>query len=198
MTMLEMAATKAMARWWWTFILRGLVAVAFGLLALLLPALAVLTLVALFGFWALLEGMTSFLAGLRMRARSKNWWLEVLEGVVSIAAGVLALLFPGFTAEILRYLIAAWAIVIGVFQVYMAIRLREEIRGEFWLGLAGVAAVIFGISMILFPAAGVLSLVWLIGSFAIAFGVFLVVLGWRLRRIDELARRDAETDYSRA
>ncbi len=198
MTMLEMAATMAMARWWWTFILRGLVAIAFGLLALLLPPLAVLTLVALFGFWALLEGMTSFLAGLRMRARSKNWWLEVLEGVVSIAAGVLALLFPGFTAEILRYLIAAWAIVIGVFQVYTAIRLRDEMRGEFWLGLAGVAAVMFGISMILFPAAGVLSLVWLIGSFAIAFGVFLVVLGWRLRRINELARRDAETDYRRA
>lgn len=196
--MLQMAATLAMARWWWTFILRGLVAVAFGLLALLWPALALLTLVALFGFWALLEGMTSFIAGLRMRSRSTHWWLEVVEGVVSIAAGVLALLFPIFTAEILRYLIAAWAIVIGAFQVYIAVRLRDQVRGEFWLGLAGIAAVAFGISMIVFPAGGVISLVWLIGSFAIAFGVFLVVLGWRLRHINELAKRDAATDYGRA
>jgi uncharacterized membrane protein HdeD (DUF308 family) len=193
-----MAATLALARWWWSFILRGLVAIAFGVLALLWPGLALLTLVALFGFWALLEGMTSFVAGLRSRTRNTNWWVDVLEGVVSIAAGVIALLFAPFTAEILRYLIAAWAVVMGVVQVYLAIRLREEIRGEFWLGLAGVVAIVFGISMVLFPAAGVLSLVWLIGSFAIAFGAFLLLLGWRLRGINELAKRDAATDYSRA
>ena len=198
MTMLQMAATVEMARWWWAFILRGVIAIAFGVIALVLPGLGLLTLVALFGFWALLEGMTSFLDGLRSRGRNKNWWVEVLEGVVSIAAGVLALLFPPFAAEILLILIAAWAMLIGVFQLYMAIRLRDEIRGEFWLGLAGVAAIIFGISMLLFPSAGVLSLVWLIAAGAIAFGAFLVILGWRLRRVNELAKRDAATDDSRA
>jgi uncharacterized membrane protein HdeD (DUF308 family) len=147
MTMLQMAATVEMARWWWAFILRGVIAIAFGVIALVLPGLGLLTLVALFGFWALLEGVTSFLDGLRSRARNKNWWVEVLEGVVSIAAGVLALLFPAFAAEILLILIAAWAVLIGVFQIYMAIRLRDEIRGEFWLGLAGVAAIMFGISI---------------------------------------------------
>jgi len=198
MTMLQMAATVEMARWWWAFLLRGVIAIAFGVIALVWPGLGLLTLVALFGFWALLEGMTSFLDGLRSRARNKNWWVEVLEGAVSIAAGVLALLFPPFAAEILLYLIAAWAVLIGVFQIYMAIRLRDEIRGEFWLGLAGVAAIIFGISMIIFPSAGVLSLVWLIAAGAIAFGAFLVILGWRLRGVNELAKRDAATDYSRA
>jgi uncharacterized membrane protein HdeD (DUF308 family) len=194
MTMRPMAATLAIARWWWSFIVRGLVAIAFGALALAWPGLAILTLVALFGFWALLEGMATFLAGLRTRGQNRNWLLEVLEGVASIAAGVLALLFPPFASEILLILIAAWAVVIGVFQVYMAIRLRDEIRGEFWLGLAGVAAIIFGISMVVFPAAGVLGLVWLIATFAMAFGVFLLILGWRLRRVDQLARRDAATD----
>lgn len=198
MTQLRMAVTVAMAEWWWAYILRGLVAIVFGVLAFVIPQLVVLTLVTLFGLWALIEGGTAFLTGLRTRARNRQWWVEVLEGVVSIVAGVLALLFPLFAADILRIIIAAWAIVIGVFQVYLAIRLRDEIRGEFWLGLAGAAAIVFGVSMLLYPVASVVSLVWLIGSFAIAFGVLLVLLGWRLRRINELAKRDAATDYSRA
>lgn len=198
MAQTRMAVTVAMARWWWAYILRGIVAIVFGVLAFVLPGLAVLTLVTLFGLWAIVEGGTSFLTGLRTREANRNWWLEVLEGVVSIVAGVLALLFPLFAADILRILIAVWAVLIGIFQVYLAIRMRDEIRGEFWLGLAGAAAVVFGISMFLFPVASVVSLVWLIGSFAIAFGVLLVLLGWRLRRINELAKRDAATDYSRA
>jgi uncharacterized membrane protein HdeD (DUF308 family) len=105
--------------------------------------------------------------------------------------------FPLLIADALRILIAVWAILIGVFQVYLAIRLRDEIRGEFWLGLAGAAAIVFGVSMFLYPVASVVSLVWLIGSFGIAFGVLLVMLGWRLRGINELAKRDAATDYSR-
>jgi len=197
-TLMQMAATVEMARWWWAFVLRGGIAVAFGVIALVWPDLGLLTLVALFGFWALLEGMTSFLDGLRSRGRIRSWWVAVLEGAISIAAGVLALLFPPFAAEILLILVAAWAVLIGVFQVYSAIRLRDEIRGEFWLGLAGAAAILLGISMVIFPSAGVLSLVWLMAAGAIAFGAFLVILGWRLRRINELAKRDAATDYSRA
>jgi uncharacterized membrane protein HdeD (DUF308 family) len=197
MTQLRMAVTVAMARWWWAYILRGIVAIVAGVLAFVLPGLAVLTLVTLFGLWALLEGATAFLTGLRTRDRNRTWWVEVLEGVVSIVAGVLALVFPLLIADALRILIAVWAILIGVFQVYLAIRLRDEIRGEFWLGLAGAAAIVFGVSMFLYPVASVVSLVWLIGSFGIAFGVLLVMLGWRLRGINELAKRDAATDYSR-
>jgi uncharacterized membrane protein HdeD (DUF308 family) len=196
-TQLGMAGAVALARWWWALIVRGLVAIAFGVICFAVPDIAVLTLVALFGLWALIEGMTSVLTGLRRRAGTRSWWVDVLEGILSIAAGVIALLFSSFTVDILRYVIAAWAIVIGVLQIYLAIRLRAEIRGEVWLGLAGVVAIAFGISMLLFPVASVLSLVWLIGSFAIAFGVFLALLGWRLRRINDLAKRDAATDFSR-
>lgn len=195
---LDIAATLAMAHWWWTFILRGVIAVAFGIIALLWPGWGLGVLVALFGIWALIEGFTLLLTAFRTRETDRNWWLEMLEGIVSIAAGVVALLLPGFAAGILMLIIAAWAIVMGAFQVYMAIRLREEIRGEFWLGLAGVAAIVFGVATFFFPAVSALSLVWLIGSFAIVYGVFLVILGWRLRRIDELARRDAAMEYPRA
>jgi uncharacterized membrane protein HdeD (DUF308 family) len=189
--------TVELARWWWTFILRGVLAIAFGVLAFLAPAWGLAILVALFGAWALIDGVTSLWTGIRTRGVDRNWWLEILEGAVSILAGIIALVLPGFAAQILLYLIAAWAIVTGAFQIWAAIRLREKIRGELWLGLAGAASILFGIVLFLFPGAGVLTVVWLIGSAAIVIGLFMVLLGWRLRGIHEMGRRDAATDYGR-
>ena len=192
------ATAVALARWWWTFILRGPVAIAFGILAFLSPAWGITILVALFAAWALIDGFTDIMAGIQSRGRDKSWWLSILEGVVGVIAGILALLLPpAFVAEVLVYIIGAWAIVTGVFEIWSAIRLREQIQGELWLGLAGLASILFGVILILFPAQGALSLVWLIGGFAIAFGAFLVMLGWRLRGINELAKADAAHDYSR-
>jgi uncharacterized membrane protein HdeD (DUF308 family) len=194
---IDVTGTVVLAEWWWTFILRGLLAIAFGVLAFAAPAWGIAILVALFAAWALIDGATSLYLGFRHRATARSWWLEILEGLAGIAAGVIALLFPGFAAEILRLLIAVWAIVTGVFEIVMAVRLRRQISGEFWLGLAGVASIMFGVVLVLFPGAGALSLVWLIGSFALVFGIFLVILGWRLRRIHEMAKIDAAHDYSR-
>jgi uncharacterized membrane protein HdeD (DUF308 family) len=191
------SGTVEIARWWWTFIIRGLVAVAFGVLAFLAPAWGIAVLVALFGAWALVDGVMGLVGGIRSRGRDRSWWLSILEGIVGIIAGVFAFLFPVLAAGALIFIIAAWAIITGVFEIVAAVRLREQIRGEFWLGLAGVASILYGVVIYLFPAAGALSIVWLIGSFAIAFGVFLLILGWRLRRINELARIDAAHDYSR-
>lgn len=191
------SGTVEIARWWWTFIIRGLVAVAFGVLAFLAPTWGIAVLVALFGAWALVDGVTGLVGGIRSRGRDRSWWLSILEGIVGIVAGVFAFLFPVQAAAALILIIAAWAIITGVFEIVAAIRLREQIKGEFWLGLAGVASILYGVVIFLFPAAGALSIVWLIGSFAIAFGVFLLILGWRLRRINELAKIDAAHDYSR-
>lgn len=191
------SGTVAIARWWWTYIVRGIVAIAFGVLAFLAPAWGIAVLVALFGAWALIDGVTGLVGGIRSRGRDRSWWLSILEGIVGIVAGVFAFLFPVLAAGALIFIIAAWAIVTGVFQIVAAIRLREQIRGEFWLGLAGVASILYGVVIYLFPAAGALSVVWLIGSFAIAFGAFLLILGWRLRGINELAKIDAAHDYSR-
>ena len=194
---LNVSATVELARWWWTFILRGLLAIAFGVLAFFAPGIGIAMLVGLFAAWALIDGATSLYTGIRTRETDRSWWLEVLEGIVSVAAGVIALLFPVLAAEVLVIIIGVWAVVTGVFQIWAAIRLRERIKGEFWLGLAGVASILFGVILFVYPAAGALSLVWLIGSFAIVFGVFLIILGWRLRTIDEMAKVDAAHDYSR-
>lgn len=193
----DMSVTIGMARWWWTFIVRGVLAIAFGILAFLSPQWGIFVLVGLFAAWALIDGAGSLIAGWSGRGRDKNWWLEILEGVVSIVAGLVALLLPTFAAEVLVIIIGAWAIVTGVFEIYMAFRLREQIEGELWMGLAGVASILFGLILFLFPGAGALSVVWLIGSFAIVFGIFLVILGVRLRRVNELAKRDVATDYAR-
>jgi uncharacterized membrane protein HdeD (DUF308 family) len=189
--------TVALSRWWWTFILRGLLAIAFGILAFVAPVWGLAILVALFGAWALIDGVASVWTGVRTRSVDRNWWLEILEGLVSIVAGLIAFVLPGFAAEVLVILIAVWAIVTGVFQIWAAIRLREQIRGEFWLGLAGVASILFGVILLVFPAGGALALVWLIGSGAVAIGLFLTILGWRLRGVHELGKLDAAHDYSR-
>jgi uncharacterized membrane protein HdeD (DUF308 family) len=192
---MSVSMTIGLARWWWTFIVRGLLAIAFGLLAFLAPGWGIAVLIGLFAAWALIDGAGSLIAGIQTRGQDRSWWLEVLEGLVSIVAGVVALLLPAPAAQVLVILIAAWAIVTGVIQIWTAIRLRRAIRGEVWLALAGAASILFGLILFLFPAAGALSLVWLIGSGAIVFGVFMLMLGWRLRRVHEMGKIDAAHDY---
>ncbi|MGI8830608.1 MAG: HdeD family acid-resistance protein [Candidatus Limnocylindria bacterium] len=184
-----MARTVALARWWWTFIVRGILAILFGVLAFFAPGLGIAVLVGLFAAWVIIDGIGNIIAGVRGRGRDRNWWLEILEGVVGFAAGLIALIFPAYAAQVLVILIAAWAIVTGVLEIVAAIRVRELISGEVWMGLAGVASILFGVILLVFPAAGALSLVWLISSFAIVFGIFLILLGWRLRGIHGLATR---------
>lgn len=186
--------TIGLARWWWTFILRGVLAILFGVLAFFAPTYGIGILVGLFAAWAIIDGVGNLVAGIRTRGQDRSWWLEVLEGVVSVAAGVIAVLLPAAAAQVLVLIIAAWAIITGGIEIVMAIRLRRVIDNEVWMALAGVASILFGVILLLFPAAGAVSLVWLIGSFAIAFGAFLVILGWRLRGIDRMARRDAVHD----
>lgn len=184
----DISATLELARWWWTFIVRGVLAIAFGIVAFFAPGLGIAVLVGLFAAWVLVDGITGLWAGFRSRGRDRSWWIEVVEGLVSITAGVLAVAFPVFAAEILVLLIAAWAIVTGALEIVTAIRLHDRITGELWLGLTGAASVLFGIVLLAFPGAGALSLVWLIGGFAVAFGAFLVVLGLRLRALADLER----------
>jgi uncharacterized membrane protein HdeD (DUF308 family) len=176
-------ATIGLSRWWWTFVLRGVAAIAFGILAFLAPAWGIAILVALFAAWAIVDGVGSLLAGIRTRGQDRSWWLEALEGMVGVAAGVIVIVLPDFAAQALVIVIGAWAILTGAIEIVLAVRLRRVIRGEIWMALAGVVSILFGALVVLFPAAGALSLVWLIGAFAIAFGVFEIGLGWKLRSV---------------
>jgi uncharacterized membrane protein HdeD (DUF308 family) len=183
--MAMVAGTVELARWWWTFILRGVLAIAFGVVAFVSPPATITVLVLLFGAWALVDGVFHIAGAIQDRSRNRSWWLALLEGVVSIIAGVLALAFPAFAALSLLLIIAAWSIVTGLIEVVMAIRLREQITGEFWLGLAGILSIVFGVLLFLFPTSGAITIVWIIGAFAIAFGIAMIALGWRLRGIHQ-------------
>jgi uncharacterized membrane protein HdeD (DUF308 family) len=195
---LRVSDAVAMARWWWSFILRGVLAIVFGAMAFALPGLTIAVLVLLFGAWMFVDGVFNVIAVFQHRERERSWWLGLLEGIAGIVAGLVALVLPDVAAGALLLLISAWAIVTGVIEIVAAIRLREQISGELWLALAGVASIAFGLLLFLFPVTGALTILWLLGGYAIVFGVVLILLGWRLRGVNELAKRDAATDYSRS
>jgi uncharacterized membrane protein HdeD (DUF308 family) len=182
-----------LSRHWWTLVVRGVVAVLFGLAALIWPDVTLRVLVWLFGFYAVVDGLLALAAlivGGRLASGRRGWL--VLEGVVGIAAGVFAFLWPGITAVVLLYLIAAWMLVTGLLEVAAAIVLRRELRGEWLLALAGILSVLLGIYLAVRPGEGAIAIVWAIGLYAIVFGVALALLGVRLRRLrnrsDRIAR----------
>ncbi len=169
-----------LARNWWSIVLRGVIAILFGILAFIWPGITVLVFVALFAAYAIVDGILAIIWALR---DSRNWLALVIEGILGLAAGIVAILWPGITALALLYLIAAWAVVTGIFEIAAAIRLRREISNEWLLGLAGLFSIVFGIILFLFPGSGALAVVWIIASYAILFGILLIALGLRLRSI---------------
>lgn len=167
---------------WWALLLRGLVALLFGILTFIWPGISLTALVLLFGAYALVDGLFTVIAALRAPEGYKRWWVLLLEGIFGIIAGLLAFVWPSITALVLLYLIAAWAIVTGVFEIAAAIRLRKEITGEWLLALSGVLSVVFGVLLVAWPGAGALAVLWLIGAYAILFGALLIALALRLRK----------------
>lgn len=127
------------------------------------------------------DGIFALVAAFSDRVGKQRWWVLLLEGLAGVAAGILTFLWPGMTALVLLYLIAAWAIVTGILEVMAAIRLRQEIEGEWLLALGGIASITFGVLMVVWPGAGALAVVWLIGSYALVFGLLMVFLAFRLR-----------------
>ncbi len=169
------------ARNWGLWLLRGLAAVVFGILAFVWPGITVAVLVLFFGAYVLVDGFLAVIAAIAHRHDEHNWWLWLLEGLAGIVIGILTFVYPGVTALALLYLIVAWALVTGVLEIVAAVRLRRVIRNEWWMVLAGLASIAFGILALLFPAAGVLSIVWLIAAYAVVFGVALIAFAFRLR-----------------
>jgi uncharacterized membrane protein HdeD (DUF308 family) len=168
-----------LARHWWVIGLRGIVAILFGILAFVLPGLTLAVLILLFGAYALVDGILGLIAAFRGDAPHRI--AMGLEGIVSILAGLAAFLVPGLTALVLLYIIAFWAIVTGVLEIVAAFRLRRVIANELGLIIGGVLSVLFGIVLIAAPGAGALAVVFIIGAYAILFGITLLVFAWRLR-----------------
>lgn len=175
---------------WWLVALRGAAAVIFGILALLLPGLTLAALVLLFAAYAIVDGVSAIVTGLRGEKPGRNWLL-VLLGVAGVVAGLLTWFWPGLSALALLLVIGGWAIVTGVLEIAAAYRLRSVLRHEWLVAFNGVLSVLFGIFVLLFPGAGALALVWLIGWYAIASGVALLVLAFRLRGHGRLSTRES-------
>ena len=180
------------SRDWWVFALRGVAAILFGVLAFAWPGITLTVLVFLFGAYTFADGISLLIALARGEAGARRHaWAVGIIGVLGIVASIVTLVWPGITALSLLFLVAVWAITMGVFQVVAAIALRREIEGEFWMGLGGVMSVLFGIVLIVSPGTGLLALVWLLGAWAIVFGASSLGLAYRLHGIDATRRTPA-------
>jgi uncharacterized membrane protein HdeD (DUF308 family) len=173
-------SAHALAQNWWLIVLRGLLAVLFGLAALIWPNLALGVLVLLFGLYWIMDGLMAVVAGLTRQNGTRPWWLLPVEGLFGILAGVLSLFWPGLTAMALLYLIAAWAILTGLVEIVSAIQLRAEIENEWLLALGGVVSVALGMMLVIWPGAGLVVMVRLMGAYALIYGFLLIGLGFRL------------------
>ena len=171
----------ALARNWWLILLRGIFAILFGVLTFVWPGVTLLTLVLLYGAFVLIDGVLALGAALSGGQMAPRWWLLIV-GLLGIAAGLVTLLMPGVTAVVLLIFIAAWAITTGVMQIIGAIRLRKEIDNEWMLIASGVLSVLFGMILVVQPGAGALGLLFVIGVYAIIYGVMLISLALRLRK----------------
>jgi len=176
------ALLGALAENWWLLLLRGLVAIAFGVIAIFWPDITLVALVYLFGIYAIVDGVVAIWAAFNaMGDAGPRWWLG-LSGVVSILAGLAAFFYTGMTALVLLVFIAVWAIIIGLGQIWGAIELRKILDDAWLLGLTGALGIAFGVILIAKPGAGALALVWVIGWFAIVFGCLYIALAFRLRK----------------
>jgi uncharacterized membrane protein HdeD (DUF308 family) len=176
---------------WWALAIRGAIAIIFGLAALLRPDIALDALILLFGAYALVDGVFAIVGVFGGTRGGTPRWLLLIEGIAGILAGLIAFVLPGLTAVVLLYLIAAWAVVTGIFEIATAIRLRQEIRGEWALIISGALSVLFGVILaVIGPVAGLLSLIWLIGIYAVAFGILMLITAFQVRGRDASSGTD--------
>jgi len=176
----------AIVRNWWMWLIRGIAAIVFGILAFLWPGITLLVLILLFAAYALVDGASAIGLAIAGRGGDRAWWEMLLVGALGVAAGLIAFVWPGITAVALLIVIAAWAIVRGFFEIAAAVQLRKVLENEWLLILAGALSILFGILLLAWPAAGILALVWLIGAYAILFGIVSVALSFRLRQMKGL------------
>ena len=171
-----------MAQHWWTLAVRGALAVLFGILAFLAPRVFAATFALLIGAYFLVDGVFALVAAFRFGHQDNRWWALILEGVLGLLVGIVTFINPLGTAVALVYLVGAWALITGVMEIVAAVQLRRVIQGEFWLLLAGVISVLLGLALFVHPGTGIVAGAFLIGAYALVFGVALIALAFRLRR----------------
>ena len=176
-----LTGTQMYRRYWWMLLIRGIVAVLFGLAAIVWPGLTALVLVYLFGAFAFVDGIVAVVVSLQERAIVPRWWVLLIEGIVGILIGILTFFSPAVTALALLYLIAVWAIITGILEIAAAFSMRRALVLEWTLAIAGILSILLGILLAIQPASGILAVVWIIGIYAIVFGVLLIIRAFQFR-----------------
>ncbi len=174
---------EALKRNWWVLVIRGICGIVFGVIAFAYPGLALATLVILFGAWVLIDGVFRIVGATAGRASDPDWGFHLIIGLLGVVVGFLTFRAPGITALILVIYIGAWALMIGAVEIALAIKLRRELKGEWFLVLMGLASIIFAVLLLWNPGPGALALLWLIASYAIVLGVLAIFFGFRLRSL---------------
>ncbi|HVP32259.1 MAG TPA: HdeD family acid-resistance protein [Steroidobacteraceae bacterium] len=172
---------EILSRYWWMTVLRGVCWILFGVVMLAWPGISLLSLTLALGIVIFADGILNVGNAFAGRHVHDDWWVLLLIGLTGIGIGLLTFYSPQATALALVFYVAIWAIATGLLQIAAAIRLRKQISGELWLILAGLASVVFGVLLIARPVAGALTLIWLFAVYAIAFGVLLILLAFRVR-----------------
>ena len=177
---------EALKRYWWVPVIRGISGIVFGIIAFAYPGLALATLVLLFGAWVLIDGIFRVVGATAGRASDPDWGFHLIIGILGVVVGILTFRAPRITALALIIYVAAWALMIGAAEIALAVKLRREIKGEWFLILMGLASIVFAVLLLWNPGPGALALLWLIASYAIVFGVLAIFFGFRLRSLRTL------------
>jgi uncharacterized membrane protein HdeD (DUF308 family) len=172
-----------LARRWWIVLIRGILAIVFGCLALTWPGITLATLIILFGAYAFADGFFAVIHAISGRDQQESVWVLLLEGLLGIGVGLITFFEPAMTALILLLYIAVWSLATGVLEIVAAISLRRQLSGEVWMLISGLLSIAFAVILIAHPQVGALAVVWVIGVYAIFFGAVLVALGIRLRSV---------------
>lgn len=179
---MSVVTTREIGRnYWWLVLLRGIISVLFGIVAIVWPGPTLLFLIYLFGAYVLIDGITAVVVAFQERNAYSRWWVVLIGGIAGIILGLLVFFWPGETAIVLLFLVAAWAIVTGIFEVIAAFMAPAGF--EWALIAGGVISILLGVVLFFIPRAGLLAFVWLIGIFSLIYGVVLIVRAFQFRRL---------------
>jgi uncharacterized membrane protein HdeD (DUF308 family) len=177
---------ETLKRHWWVPVIRGIAAIVFGIIAFTHPVMAIATLVLFFGAWVLIDGIFRIVGAIGHRASDPDWGWHIVIGIIGIIVGLLTFHAPQVTALALVIYIAAWALMMGASEIVMAVKLRHEIKGEWFLILMGLASIVFAILLLWNPIAGAAAVIWLIAWYAVVLGILAIFFGFRLKMLRPL------------
>lgn len=175
---------KKLAKHWWAILIRGIVAIVFALLAFFATGFTLELLLIFLGVYLLLDGLFAIIGSIMAASHHRTWWVLLLEGIVSLAAGIFVLAWPEITLMILIYIVAIWAIITGIFEFLASISASWAAPGKIFIGLTGVLSVILGVVIFIYPLFSITAIIWLIGIYALIIGLSLTFFSMKLKALN--------------